>query len=84
MAGRTPPEPGRPFDLDFTPLKRLRASRGYTQQEVARAAGIHFTTLWRLEGNRHKNPSLKQLIAIGRALGVPYQELYNVTPPRSQ
>ncbi|MEI6358523.1 MAG: helix-turn-helix transcriptional regulator [Verrucomicrobiota bacterium] len=79
MSGRTAPQPIRPFSLDFGPLVQLRRFRGYTQAEVARAAGIHPITLWRLENNKHKSPSLKQLIAIGRALGVPYGELYVVT-----
>jgi DNA-binding XRE family transcriptional regulator len=83
MAGRTPPEPIRPFELDFSPLRRLRRFHDYTQAEIARAVGIHKITFWRLETGKLKNPSLKQLIAIGRALGVPYNELYTVVEPQA-
>lgn len=82
MAGRTAPTPVRPFALDFAPLRKLRMFRGYSQVQTARAAGIHPITLWRLEHNKHKTPSLMQLIALGRALGVPYQDLYDVVEPR--
>jgi transcriptional regulator with XRE-family HTH domain len=83
MAGRTPPDPVRPFALDFTPLRRLRGYRGWSRAQVAASAGIHPITLWRLENNRIKNPSIVQIVAIGRALGVPYGDLYIVTEPRA-
>jgi transcriptional regulator with XRE-family HTH domain len=83
MAGRTPPNPVRPFGLDFTPLRRARRADEITQAELARAVGIDPATLWRLERNHIANPSLKQLVAIARALGVPMYELFTVTSPES-
>lgn len=81
MAGRTAPKPVRPFDLDFAPLRRLRRGDEITQVDLARAAGIYPTTLWRLENNKYVNPSLKQLVSIARALGVPMYELFTVIDP---
>lgn len=82
MAGRTRPAPTRPFDLDFTPLRKIRAYNLLSRRQLALAAGVHEITIWRLESNRLKNPSLIQLVAIARALSVPIHELFIVTEPR--
>lgn len=79
MAGRTAPEPTRPFTLDFTPLKRLRGYHLLSREQLARAAGVHPITIWRLESGRLKNPSLPQVVAVARALSVPMHELFTVT-----
>ena len=82
MAGRTAPEPTRPFSLDFTPLKRIRGYHLLTREQLARAAGVDKVTIWRLENNRHKaSPSMMQVVAIARALGTPVHELYTVIEP---
>jgi len=83
MENRKTPHPVRPFDIDFSPLKQMRMYRGYTQGQVSASVGIHKITYWRIENNRHPNPSIKALVAIGRALGVPYSELYTVTEPKA-
>jgi len=79
MAGKTPPDPVRWFDLDFSPLRKLRKGEELSREKLARAVGINPSTLWRLETNRLKNPSLKQLVSLGRALGVPMYSLFTVT-----
>jgi DNA-binding XRE family transcriptional regulator len=77
MAGRTAPEPIRPFRLDFTPLKRIRGYNLLTRAQLARAAGVDPVTIWRLENNRHKaSPSFMQVVALARALSVPIHELF--------
>jgi transcriptional regulator with XRE-family HTH domain len=81
MAGRTAPKPVRAFNLDFAPLRQLRRRDEISQVDLARAAGIHYATLWRLENNRYKNPSLKQLVSLARALGVPMYSLFTVIDP---
>ncbi len=77
MAGRTAPEPIPPFDMDFTPLRRLRSYRLLTRAQLARAAGVHPITVWRIETNRG-DPSGKAIVAIARALGVPMHDLFTV------
>lgn len=84
MAGRTAPEPTRPFSLDFTPLRRKRGHALLTREQLARAAGVDATTIWRLETNRLKNPSLTPVVALGRALGTPWPELFIVREPTEQ
>jgi DNA-binding XRE family transcriptional regulator len=82
MAGRTPPEPRRPFALDFAPLRKMRKYHEISQQELARAAGVHWTTILRLENNATANPSLLPVLAIARSLGVPIYDLFTVTDER--
>lgn len=83
MAGRTPPEPTRPFVLDFTPTRRLRRYRDLSQDQLAQAAGLHWTTVHRIENNKGEaggsgNPSAMAVVALARAFGVPMHELFNV------
>ena len=78
MAGRTAPEPIRPFTLDFTPLRKLRRYHELTQGQVARSAGLHWTTVLRIERGKGPNPSANAVVAIARALGVPMHDLFDV------
>ena len=50
-------------------IKQLRAQKGWSQEQLAEEAGIHRTYLGGIECAR-RNPSLKNLIRIARALGV--------------
>ena len=63
--------------LDFTPLRRLRESRGWSQRELATRAGMHMATINRIEKNRTEPPIVK-VLALSRALGVPTDRLYQV------
>lgn len=81
MAGRTAPDPLRPFSLDFTPLRTIREYHEIPRERLGRTAGVHPITIWRLESNRLKNPSMIQLVAIARALSVPIHKLYVVREP---
>lgn len=80
--GRTAAEPTRSFDLDFTPMRKLRGFHLLSREALARAAGVHPITIWRLETNRLRNPSMVQVVAIARAMSVPMHELFTVTEPR--
>lgn len=77
----TAPKPVRPYELDFSPLRRARKGAEITQAQLARAAGIHPITLWRMEQNKIDNPQIKVLIALSRALGIPMHHLFTVTSP---
>lgn len=50
-----------------------------TQKQLAAAAGVHWMTIHRTERNRSE-PSLSQMVAISRSLGVPTHLLYTVLP----
>jgi transcriptional regulator with XRE-family HTH domain len=55
-------------------LKRLRAERGMTQEQLARKARVSLGYVARLEIGRH-DPKLSTLRRLARALGVPVTEL---------
>ena len=56
-------------------VRRLRHSRGLTQEEVAFRADIHVTYLSGIERGR-RNPSLKNVRAVARALEVRVADLF--------
>ena len=56
-------------------LRRMRVQRGTTQEEVAFRAGIHVTYLSGIERGA-RNPSLKNIRAIAKALDVNTSELF--------
>jgi transcriptional regulator with XRE-family HTH domain len=55
-------------------LKELRQERGISQEALSFECGVHRTYIGLLERGR-MNPSLKTLLSIGSALGVPAGEL---------
>jgi DNA-binding XRE family transcriptional regulator len=57
-------------------IKQLRAGKGWSQERLAEEAGIHRTYLGGIECAR-RNPSLKNLIRIARALGVSLGSLFS-------
>lgn len=63
--------------LDFTPLRRVREKRGWSQVELSKLAGMHKATLNRIEKNQTEAP-LAKVFALSRALGVPAETLYSV------
>ena len=50
-------------------VRSLGLARGLSQEEVAHSAGIHVTYLSRVERGK-RNPSLKNMRRIAKALGV--------------
>jgi len=50
-------------------LKKLRNEKGWTQEELAERAGMHFTYIGQIERGL-RNPSLINLYKLARALGV--------------
>lgn len=56
-------------------LKKLRKKKGWTQERLARETGISFHTLIKIENGRTKNPKIKTLIKLAKALGVSLDKL---------
>lgn len=57
-------------------IRSIRQHGGFSQEEIAHRAGIHVTYLSGIERGR-RNPSLRNLRRIARALGVPVKELFS-------
>jgi len=51
-------------------LKKLRNKKGWSQERLAREAGISYNTLIKIERGGIKNPRLETLIKLAKALGV--------------
>jgi transcriptional regulator with XRE-family HTH domain len=56
-------------------VRELRNARGVSQEKLAEEAGIHRTYLGGIELGL-RNPSLKNIARIARALDVPIKELF--------
>ena len=55
-------------------VRRLRKSRGYSQEGFADACGLDRTYIGGIERGE-RNPSLKNLLKIAHTLGIPPSEL---------
>jgi transcriptional regulator with XRE-family HTH domain len=60
-------------------IRQLRHAKGWSQEKLAEEAGMHRTYLGGIEVAR-RNPSLRNLIKIARALGVPVKALFDTAP----
>jgi transcriptional regulator with XRE-family HTH domain len=60
-------------------IRQLRHAKGWSQEKLAEEAGMHRTYLGGIEVAR-RNPSLRNLIRIARALGVPVKALFDTVP----
>jgi transcriptional regulator with XRE-family HTH domain len=56
-------------------IRQLRHAKGWSQERLAEEAGMHRTYLGGIEVAR-RNPSLRNLIRIAQALGVPVKALF--------
>ena len=56
-------------------VRELRKARGFSQEELAHRAGIHWTYLGGIERGE-RNPALVNIGRIARALKVPVAELF--------
>ena len=57
-------------------VRSLRQSKGLSQEELAFKAGVHRTYLGGIERGE-RNPSLRNIAAIAKALGVTLSELFS-------
>lgn len=67
----------RPYRLDFARMAHARRVRQLTQQGLADRAGCSKQTVWRVETGK-QDPTVSQLVAFARALGVPVHLLFDV------
>ena len=63
-------------------IRELRLARGMSQEKLADLAGCDRTYVGMLE-RKLSNPSLRVLVAIAGALGVPLQTLFASEPSNS-
>ena len=56
-------------------VRKLRAEKGLSQEELAFKVGIHRTYIGGIERGE-RNPSLKNIAAIAKALGVTLSDLF--------
>lgn len=58
-------------------IRQLREAQGLSQEELAYRAGVHRTYLGGIERGE-RNPSLKNIAAIARALNIKLPDLLNI------
>jgi transcriptional regulator with XRE-family HTH domain len=56
-------------------IKKLRNQRKLSQEELAKKAGVTYSTLIKLESGVNKNPTIKTIQQIAAALEVSLDEL---------
>ena len=56
-------------------LKELRQKRDWTQQELAKRAGVPYMTVWRAEAHTHRYPRVDIAKRLAEALGVSLDRL---------
>ncbi len=56
-------------------IKKLRTQRKLSQEELAKKAGVTYSTLIKLESGVNKNPTIKTIQQIAAALQVSLDEL---------
>ena len=61
-------------------LQSLRKKIGLSQEETADRAGIHVTYLSGIERG-HRNPSIRNVRRLAKALGIPTKELFYFKEP---
>ena len=56
-------------------IKKLRKQRKWSQEELAKKAGVTYSTLIKLESGANENPTIKTIQQIAAALEVTLDEL---------
>ena len=56
-------------------IKKLRKQHNLSQEELAKKAGVTYSTLIKLESGANKNPTIKTIQQIAAALEVSLDEL---------
>ncbi|MHA1401826.1 MAG: helix-turn-helix domain-containing protein, partial [Candidatus Heimdallarchaeaceae archaeon] len=56
-------------------IKKYRQKLKLSQEELARKAGITYSTLIKLESGANKNPTVKTLQQLAKALGISIDQL---------
>lgn len=56
-------------------LKKYRNKEGYSQEKLAREAGISYNTLIKIERGGIQNPKIETILKLAKALSVSVDEL---------
>ncbi len=56
-------------------IKKWRAKRKLTQDDLVKKANVKYSTLTKIEGDVVKKPSVQIVAKIAKALGIPIEEL---------
>ncbi|MCG2700239.1 helix-turn-helix transcriptional regulator [Candidatus Parcubacteria bacterium] len=56
-------------------LKKYRTKKGWSQEKLAREAGISYNTLIKIERGGIKNPKIETIIKLAKALGISIDDL---------
>ena len=56
-------------------LKKYRTKKGWSQERLAREAGISYNTLIKIERGGIKNPKIETIIKLAKALGITLDDL---------
>lgn len=61
-------------------IRSLRKDKGWSQEELADRAGLHFTYIGKIERSEHK-VTIESLEKVTRALGVSLEEFFHLIQP---
>ncbi len=61
-------------------IRNLRKEKGWSQEELADRAGLHFTYIGKIERSEHK-VTIESLEKVTRALGVSLEEFFHLIQP---
>ncbi len=56
-------------------IKKIRAKKGLTQDDLVRKSGVKHTTLTKIESNVVLKPTVQTVAKIAKALGVAIEDL---------
>lgn len=56
-------------------IKKLRTKQGISQDDLARKAGLKYSTLAKIEGDFVTKPGVQMIAKIAKVLGVSMEEL---------
>lgn len=64
-------------------IRELRATKSMTQQDLAELISVTRQTVIAIEGNKY-SPSLEVAFRIAHVFGVPLEQVFQYSPPRSR
>ncbi|WP_054941692.1 helix-turn-helix domain-containing protein [Paenibacillus ihuae] len=68
------------MDIIGVRIRSLRKEKGWSQEELAERAGLHFTYIGKIERSEHK-VTIESLEKVTRALGISLEEFFHLIQP---
>jgi len=56
-------------------IRELRKKKGYSQEQLARQAGISYNTIVKLESGESRHPTIQTMAGIAKALSISLDDL---------